>query len=72
MTPTAHEHAFEHTVLAATVEVPPRSMLEVPGNVEDMVVGTWLLEQATDKCLPFAGISLRPLTLIKVFRFVPY
>ena len=52
---TAHEHAFEHTVRAArTVEVPPRSMLEVLGNVEDTVVGTCLLEQATDKCLPFA------------------
>ena len=52
---TACEHAFEHPVRAArTVEVPAHSMLKVPGNVEDTVVGTWLLEQATDKCLPVA------------------
>lgn len=51
----AREHALEHPVcVARTVEVPPHSMLDVLGNMEDMVVGTWLLKQATDKCLPFA------------------
>jgi hypothetical protein len=37
-----------------TVEVPPRSMLEIAADFKVSVEGVWLLEEAVDKSLPFA------------------
>ena len=39
---------------AMTVEVPPRSTLPVAGSIPNTVGGAWLLEEATNKHLPFA------------------
>ena len=38
---------------AMTVEVPPRSTLQVAGSIPNTVGGAWLLEEATNKHLPF-------------------
>lgn len=39
---------------AVTVEVPPRSTLQVGGKIAETAEGTWLLEEATGKQLLFA------------------
>lgn len=53
-----HETTAEVPVRAAmTVEIPPRSMRQVTGDTVETVKGTWLLQEATDKNLPFAVAS---------------
>ena len=50
-----HETTTDLPVRAAmTVEVPPRSTLQITGDIVEAVEGTWLLEEATNKHLPFA------------------
>ena len=54
--PALHtENATEVSVHATmTTEVPPRSILQVAGSIENPVEGTWVVEEATEKKLPFA------------------
>ena len=39
---------------ARTIESPPRSVMEVEASIEVPVEGMWLVQEATDKCLPAA------------------
>ena len=39
---------------ARTIEIPPRSVMEVEASIEVPVEGMWLVQEATDKCLPAA------------------
>ena len=57
------ENAMEIPVHAATTtEVPPRSVQQIAGSIGDAVEGTWVVEEAAGKKLPFvvARVLVQP------------